>query len=299
MPCYLVEGQRRGVGLHVNYLAVRHKPQLDKRLEAVAYTQHQTVTLLQKLVYSVLELWIAQERNDELRASLRLVTAAETARQHDYLRLLYLAFHSVHRLSYSVHIQISYNQRVYLCACALKYSRRVVFAVRAGEYRYKHPRLSRLDSRGELFLAVVCELLWLEIRLLNVNRINRLQLGRPLFVQVFKLDSVLVAHNLVIARCYADNALVSFNAFFKLDNKCAVASPVKLVSRYLACELETYAVAECHLCDSLRNSAVRNSPAGEHLALINKRLDLFEHRLERVKVDKLVLIVFRLDKYYL
>ena len=65
MPCYLVECQRRGVGFHVNYLAVRHKTQLDKRLEAVAYTQHQTVTLLQKLVYSVLELWIAQERNDE------------------------------------------------------------------------------------------------------------------------------------------------------------------------------------------------------------------------------------------
>ena len=53
MSAYGVKGQCGVSGLNINNFAERHKAKLDKCLEAVADTQHKTVTVFKKLVYGV------------------------------------------------------------------------------------------------------------------------------------------------------------------------------------------------------------------------------------------------------
>ena len=73
-----VEGQRRIVASHlVADLAVGHKTQFDKRLEAVADTEHQTIALAEQFMNRVLDAGAAQERSDELARAIRLVTAGK------------------------------------------------------------------------------------------------------------------------------------------------------------------------------------------------------------------------------
>lgn len=55
VACDGVEGQRRRNICHVHDLAERDQTKLYQCLEAVADTQHQTVTVFQKLVNSVLD----------------------------------------------------------------------------------------------------------------------------------------------------------------------------------------------------------------------------------------------------
>ena len=66
-------------------LSKRYKTQLDESLEAVADTDHQTVTGVQHFLNSVLYPRVAEESIDELRRALRLVTAGESAGEHNHL----------------------------------------------------------------------------------------------------------------------------------------------------------------------------------------------------------------------
>ena len=79
MPSYGVEGKRGGIGVGVAYLAVRQKSEFYQRLESVADTAHKSVALVEKAHYAVLNLRSAEERRNELAASVRLVASGKPA----------------------------------------------------------------------------------------------------------------------------------------------------------------------------------------------------------------------------
>ncbi len=85
---------------------------------------------------------IAERRSYELAASVRLVAAAESARECKYLRLLQRLDDCFRRLLYILGTLIFYYQNICLRAGSFKCSCRIVFAVGAREYRYENSRLS-------------------------------------------------------------------------------------------------------------------------------------------------------------
>ena len=82
-----VEGQSRGIRLLSGDLTVGNQSQLDQRLETVADTQCQSVSLIQKLCYCFLDLLIFKCGCKEFCGSIRLVSCGEAAREHDDLCL--------------------------------------------------------------------------------------------------------------------------------------------------------------------------------------------------------------------
>ena len=163
VPPDRVEGQRRGIGARLDNLAVRHKPQLDQRLKAVADARHQSVALLQKTVYFFLDCGVAEERRDEFAAAVRLVAAGESAGNEDDLR----RFHSFCKSGGTVRNvfcgKVADHHDLRLGAGTFECARRVVFAVRAGEYRDEGFRFCYADLRrnaafrckGDLFYRLV------------------------------------------------------------------------------------------------------------------------------------------------
>ena len=99
-----------------------------------------TVTVLQKVCYRFLYLGIAEYRSNKLAAAFRLVTCAETARYHDYLRVSYHLCHFVDAFFKPAVFKVADNKSFCICACALKCAESIVFAVCAGKYGHKHSR---------------------------------------------------------------------------------------------------------------------------------------------------------------
>lgn len=65
----------------VHDLTVREKSGLDKRLEAVAYAEHETVAVLDEVCDGVLDARVSQHRGDELTGAVRLVASGESAQE--------------------------------------------------------------------------------------------------------------------------------------------------------------------------------------------------------------------------
>ena len=62
-----VEGKRRAFIGHGNDVAVRHKAELDERLESIADAEHEAVAVLQQIAHRLGHLGSTEERRDELR----------------------------------------------------------------------------------------------------------------------------------------------------------------------------------------------------------------------------------------
>ena len=97
MPVDRVESQGRRVRRLPHDLAVRQKPQFDQRLEAVADTESQSVSLIQKLHNRFFDLRILERRREKFGRTVRLVACGKSAREHDDLRLLNGLFKGIHR----------------------------------------------------------------------------------------------------------------------------------------------------------------------------------------------------------
>ena len=82
----IVTIQCRGVGSHIAQLAKWQQTGLDERLEAVADTEHQALTV-QQVFHRRFDLRMVEHVGDELAAAVGLVTQAETAGQCENLRL--------------------------------------------------------------------------------------------------------------------------------------------------------------------------------------------------------------------
>ena len=85
MSCDSVKCKCWRIVSHINNLAVWNKSEFNKCLEAVTYTEHKAVTILQKVMYSISQTWISEERYDKLTTAVRFVTATESARKHNNL----------------------------------------------------------------------------------------------------------------------------------------------------------------------------------------------------------------------
>lgn len=129
-----VERQRWAGVVHRANVAVRNKSQLDKCLEAVADAQHKAIALLQKFADSLGNLRCAEECADKLSRSVWLVSAGETAWNHDNLALLDRLCQRICGLNNVLRCQVIDDQRSWVSAGALKGTSNVIFAVVTWEY---------------------------------------------------------------------------------------------------------------------------------------------------------------------
>ena len=89
--------ERRRLRIKRHDLAVRKEAELDERLETVADTEDQPLSLLQKFHDRLSDARISERRRDELARAVRLVAARETARQHEDLSLIDARGDCLHR----------------------------------------------------------------------------------------------------------------------------------------------------------------------------------------------------------
>ena len=138
-----VVGQRRAFSGQRNDLSERNKTKLDERLESVADTYHQTVAGIEHFLNGVLDLRVAEERVDELCGALRLVAAAESAGDHDDLRLARHSGKGDNGIFHCRSGKVPDDKGLGSCAGTLKDTCGVVFAVCAGEYGNEHFRTGK------------------------------------------------------------------------------------------------------------------------------------------------------------
>ena len=122
-------------------LAVGHEAELDERLKTVADAEHEAVAALQQAHDLLRDTRIAEHGRDELAGAVRLVTAGETAREHDDVGGADAFDDGLHRLLDSLRREVAHDQRLRLGACALPGPRRIILAVRAGKYGDEYARL--------------------------------------------------------------------------------------------------------------------------------------------------------------
>ena len=139
-----IKGQRRRIRRLTGDLTVRNQSQLDQRLEAVADSQRQSVSLLEEFHYRFLNLRVLECGCEKFRGTIRLVTCGKSAREHDDLRLINRFFKNPHGIADIFRCQIAEHSCNYFRSGTLKGPCAVVFTVGAGEYRDKHRRLRQL-----------------------------------------------------------------------------------------------------------------------------------------------------------
>ena len=141
--------ERRRLRIKRHDLAVRKEAELDERLEAVADTEDQPLSLLQKFHDRLSDARISERRRDELARAVRLVTARETAWQHEDLRLVDARGDRLHRFFDGLRREIANDERIDFAARLLKGALRLVLAVDAGKNRHEDAWL-RIVITGSL-----------------------------------------------------------------------------------------------------------------------------------------------------
>ncbi len=140
----LVERERGALVGHRHDVAVRHKTQLDEGLEAVADAEHEAIAVLEQIAHGLSDRGRAEERGDELRRTIRLVAARETAGDHDDLAAANLVDERLRRFGDGLRGEVVDDERRDLRASALKRGSGIVFAVVSREHRDHHARLGDL-----------------------------------------------------------------------------------------------------------------------------------------------------------
>ena len=138
VPANPVECQSRAVGGQWPDLPIRQQAQFDQGLEAVADSQDQSVALLQQPGNRVRQRRIVEQRRNELARSLRFVPGAETAREHQYLRLIDRPDNGPDRFLDILGRQIPDDERLDAATRFFKGQRRIILAVGTGKNRNKH-----------------------------------------------------------------------------------------------------------------------------------------------------------------
>ena len=133
-----VECQCRRILFLTTDLAIGNQSQLDQGLEAVADTQGQSISLIQKTHNGLFDLCILEGRRKEFRGAIRLVACGETAGEHDDLGLIDGFFKNIDRIADILCSQVLEYLYIHLCPCVLKGFGAVILAVGAGEYRDKY-----------------------------------------------------------------------------------------------------------------------------------------------------------------
>ena len=147
MSAYAVVCQRRSVFFRFDDFSVRYQSQFDQRLESVADTQHQAVSLFQEFGNRVRNGRIPKYRRDKFCGTIRFISAAESPRNHDDLALSDLFGHLMNGLVQNFRRQIRQNLHFHLSAGSFKCAFAVHFTVGSRENRNKYFRSRSLNRR--------------------------------------------------------------------------------------------------------------------------------------------------------
>ena len=278
-----VERQRWAGVVHRTNVAVRNKSQLDERLEAIANAQHKAIALLQKLADSLGNLRSAEERADKLSRSVGLVSAGETAWNHDNLALLDGLCQCICGLNNVLRCQVVDNQRGWVSARTLKGSRDVVFAVVAREYGDDDAWASRCD-KGWTSIGVSCgctveaDFLYSLVGASAVGE-DLLKWALPCFLELGEVDLLATCAQDVLRRGDAQGShahavdVVNGYAVCQLNDEGAVGWREERVGRNLWHQLNAQLVAQAALEESLGHAAVTWCGDGKRALGLNKGAD--------------------------
>ena len=289
-----VERQRRAFGGHRHDVAVRHQAEFDQRLETIADTEHQTITVVQQVTHRFGNGRSTEERGDELGGTIRLVAAGEAARNHDDLALLDFLNQSCGGLSHSSRGEVVHDERAHVGTRALEGGCGIVFAVVAGEHGDDHMRLGdagagvygllrRIEGHGLNGLALFVAL--------GSVREHGFDAALPSVLQFGQIQRLTGCHELVGLGGLAD--LTDLNqvgygrnlrVVRKLDDEGAVGWNKQVVHADAIGQLHADLVADRHLEDSLGGGTVARRGHGQRIAEIGELLDCGEHLQQRILV---------------
>ena len=122
----------------ITNLTIRNQAKLDECLEAIADTEHQTITGIQKTADFFFYARIAEHSCDKFTRTIWLITTAETAWKHNNLRLLNTLDDSCDRFFNSSRRKVAYYQRLCFGASSFPSSSRIIFAISTWEYWDKY-----------------------------------------------------------------------------------------------------------------------------------------------------------------
>ena len=281
-----VEGQGRICRLKLADFAVGYKSELNKRLEAVADTEHKTVAVFEQVVNRVRDSRVAEGCGDKLARAVGLVTAGEAAGNHNHLRFSDDFFHSLYSFLNAALGEVLNNQKLCLSACLFERAGGVYLAVCAREYGDKYLRLCDLNCRSCNVARVVKLSVNLDFGTFRLSREYLFERSSPLVEHVLKLYA-LAAHGdfCVIgngAEVVAQNIAVKLCAVLKLEHERAGKRSEKLLICELLGKLKAEAVAERRLAYAGSRAALLDYRSGKHLAALHQRVNRLVH------LDKLV-----------
>ena len=288
--------------VHGSNIAVRNKAQLDKCLEAVTDAQHKAIALLQKLADSLGNLRCAEECADELSRSVWLVSAGETAWNHDNLTFLDGLCQRICGLNNVLRCQVVNDQRGWVSARTLKSTRNVVLAVVAREYGDDDAWASRCD-KGWTSIGVSCgctvEADFLH-SLVGASAVGEdlLKWALPCFLELGEVDLLATCAQDVLGRGDAQRShahavdVVNGYAVCQLNDEGAVSWREERVGRNLWDQLNAQLVAQAALEESLGHAAVTWCGDGEGALGLNKGANQLVCSEQRLVVgEKTALVV--------
>jgi len=278
----------RAVLISVDDLSVRHKAQLYKGLEAVADAAHESVVLVQELRDALRHGSVPEERVDEFRRTVRLVSAGESARYEDDLCLFQRSRERLYRPRDLIGSAVLDNHYLRPSACLTHRACAVIFAVCAREYRYEHLWLCTLEHRcvpAARFVFNIAD------RACHSGRECREHCLEPALIESEQLGE---SHALRAVRdlplrvsvseeLHVEGESAEIRVVCYLEHHAAVA-----VSEYAAevdlLEAESDAVAVAHLHHCLSDSSDARSVCRDCLAGGDQLVDLVPQPYERARL---------------
>ena len=284
MPPDVVVRQGRRILIEIRDLAVGQKAELQECLETVAYPEDQTVVIVQEAMHCLGNLRCTEHRRDELARPIRLVTAAEPARQHEDLRALDRLRHRRHRLLDRLRREVAHDHDLRLRADALPRTCRVVLAVRPREHGDADARFCNLEPAALMLpLRIGCKgrAIDLTMRMRHRRRedlfqrlgVRRLDIGKHNGVEI-RDDARHVARNADLDRAHAREVRIEVERGRHLEQDRAIERLKEIVLRNIGRKLKAEVVAEAHLRECRRNAAAADALRGEHLLSVDQLMHL-------------------------
>ena len=301
MPPDVVVCQGRRILVEIRDLAVGQEAELQECLEAVAYPEDQTVVIVQESMYCLGNLRRTEHRRDELARPIRLVTAAEAARQHEDLCVLDRLSHRCYRLLDRLWSEIAHDQNLGLCTDTLPRACRVILAVRPWKYGDADTRFcdfERTCHMLSLSIGSVCRAIDLPHGVRYRRRENLLKRLGIRRLDIGEHNGIEICDDARHITCDTDlNCARSRKIFCQMKRGChleqdrAIERLKEIVLRNIGRKLKAEVVAEAHLRECRRNAAASDALRGEHLLSVDQLMHLRKVLAQTLKDGQILCIV--------